>query len=508
MFGMFFAEMLWDVFFLQLEFNQDNCQRKEDMVMKEKILVICLMVILPLGVYSCGASSSSTAASAATSLDDIPSVDSSDYDYSRTGSAVTLARGVEDVMRTASGEFSRAACEANFLNNQIISESRQVEILLCYLRAMTTNVSGFTIPSDEYAYYSLTVPSIESGVADPTSSAFSFLMRVGLWESTSGVSELKFDMCETGALSQEVRIQFSDADDSGVCGLSGSVTQSYNSELMGMTIGNSYAIDEDSSKNACEELKAKSTMDSYLSSVSLQAQMDGDMGTGIMTFGADPSTSTNTISGAMAVTQGGNDFSSAIWAKFDTSKGSAKYSASGTMPAMSCSSFLNWIPEDSQAAFATALGLSSVDECTTTPYLCSLDEDPYYQLASDQDNATCTFTDSGVDSYAIAKVSGEITKDSFTKSSSDNDYTATATAATLPSTTDVSIAFSDNWDCTGSFTDLNIIELFISGILAPTILDSCMSLDEAMQEEVERGNNEGMCEQQKTQDNTSNISLK
>lgn len=139
--------------------------------------------------------------SSLTTLADLPELDISRYDTSSAGYAAPAAWTVKGV--TSTGQFSRVGCDSKYLKNGMIVLGAFAEGFLClYKTAESHYPDDFTIPTDDFNYYTLL-----SG--DDT-----VVGRIGHFPGGFGeVDEevLVLDECESGARTAEMRITASNA---------------------------------------------------------------------------------------------------------------------------------------------------------------------------------------------------------------------------------------------------------------------------------------------------------
>lgn len=477
------------------------------------------------------------------SLASLPTVDLSQYDSSTSASADLAALAQRSLGFSkrlgdnldALGGFSRAGCECDMNKKEVFRQSQMCQLDRCYVEAMET--AGFiTIPiitttppdSSSYAYYSITPPEVsaeervarcagipagrteeraacEAGNEGPGSKGIKLKIgRIG--------NELQIDMCEGDAtlVNNEATYSASGSEYTANVTRIGTFGGKSESSKFGMTV----------------DIGATGTVTNGVvtlgdtGSVSATGQMNGGFGSGAITFERLGSDSSNKIRGAF--TGGFTDpfsntvtsFTSKVYSHFGgaSATGCAKFEFTGSMPAMPCAQMLPMGIQDAAQvnSFLQALGaelgmnLLNSEVCASlffcpNPTFDPANPDPTKKpmIPLPQGGTSCeSVTHTGVECFAITNAT--LTSDTgasevvqtFTiiapTASPFYDEVNAFDVSTLSPSIDT-IAFTRNWDCQGTFTEINFASFTPEQMAAAqTGMQACQILEE-------RGrNNDGM----------------
>ncbi|MBI2339851.1 MAG: hypothetical protein HYU99_05750 [Deltaproteobacteria bacterium] len=442
-----------------------------------------------------------------------------------------VARLGEDMR--GEGKSSRAGCEANAHKDEIFRMSQMAQLDRCYPEAMES--AGLFTIGDGFSYYSLTPPEMgdeekermcddippekvdertacEEGTAGGPKD---LKIRLGLIDGA-----LQIDMCESDALQNEATYT--------ATGSVYTATVTRVGNFLGTTEGSKFAmtVDLGTSGTVTDSLVALGD-----GSASASAQMNSSFGNGLIAF--DASASNNAISGAFngaftdPFTDVDTSFTGKVRAEFGPEDGCAKFSFTGAPPPMRVQDMIPFdISADQLDGFLQVLGLELGIELTADNYetvnLCPNPlfdpENPSTELkpmvAANDDGACPTVTSTGIECFTIAN--GVTTSDfgaeeytqTFTTASNDSvSFYATVNAfdlSALDPTVDT-VAFSRNWDCTGSFTSIDFASLTDTQL---TALQEGIEECNAIQEEA--FNRDGMggynCHQQEEMNGINDLS--
>ncbi len=496
-----------------------------------------------------GTGTSSGEASTA-SLATVPSVDISNLDVSQSSSSsssLTAGLVVNESKETSAddkkkglaqekavGDSSRAGCETNAHKNEMVRNSQQVQLDRCYAEAMET-AGLITIPTGSFALYSITPPSeakdnqgkacdgipadhtdevaaCKSGGEGP--GAEGMLVRIGRFDK-----DLRVDLCQgkegSAALTSE-----------STYGANGSI----------YTIS---AIHKDTWGGHAESNKFDATVDLGTTGkvtdgiVSLgdgtataNASMDGGFGNGTLHFEALGADSSNIVSGVFAASftdpraKVKNTFTGKTYSHFSATSGCSKFSFTGSPPPMPASQMIPFDIPDTQLSsflqsFGQQLGITLTKDNYKTIFFCpNPDFNPDSpsttippMLAATAGQSCPSQTHTGVECYTITNGS---TNGNFGEKKISQSYTILENAkssyftevdkfdlGTLSNTAST-IAFSRNWDCTGTFSPIAFGSLTeAQATKAEAGMKKCFALEEKA-----RGN-EGMgghdCDQKEQQ---------
>ncbi|MDO8644411.1 MAG: hypothetical protein Q7S00_05540, partial [bacterium] len=422
------------------------------------------------------------------------------------------------------GKSSRAGCDGNMHKKEVFRSGKFAALDRCFPEAMESG-GLVTIPTDSYAYYSITPPAesegnrggddggklcdeipdaqadkkadCKSGGSGP--SGGTILLRLGRFSDG-----LRVAMCEGATADAAVLVN------EGLYGASGS---QYTVDVT--RIGNWGGATEEKNFSATIDLGTTgSVTDGVVAlgdgSATVTANMNGGFGNGTMTFTA--TNAVNTVTGGFTggFTDHFNDcaqtFTGKVFSKFDADSGCSKFSFTGS--GMCPQSIANMIPtnlapadlENFLASFGAELGLmvpltvdtyQNIKLCPNPnfdPDIVDGTQKPMTVLAS---GTTCpVFTDAGQEPFAI--VTTEQTTDfgtervqAFTIAAS-SEYDADCTAVDVDSIvpTAGTIAFgAEKWDCQaeGSFTPVATESLTETQIVAlEPAFNKCSLLEEEL----------------------------
>ncbi|MBI2340509.1 MAG: hypothetical protein HYU99_09135 [Deltaproteobacteria bacterium] len=392
------------------------------------------------------------------------SYDISQLDVSaQSGSEGNISALMKRAIGGEVGDDSIAGCQVDQMGGEAVRIAKQVDLINCYVSHML-DAAGEEIPTDEFAYFSVAVPEGFEG------EDFSIKVRVGKFGE-----EFRMDACEGGALSMELRTTLTDTT------LDASVVNHFAQGEFDEKMSVDFNVE-------LEEGATEMTVDT-VSSADITAEFDGNFGLGRMDFTYDGTTATNTVSGVHQGNFGaGDSFTGQIGGEWDATAGAAKYSATGSFPGIPAE-FLP--PEVSGSVGAGQVACPDFEDCDPGE---NFENDPGCQFSPDiscfcfevvAESEGCTFSESGTEAFSIAYDTGTEEK-TFTLVET-NAFVDPVTALTLPGVEDISIAFADNWDCSGTFTPVTFTS-------PPT---TCM----AMEEEVAGGNEDhDSCFQEKGED--------
>lgn len=495
--------------------------------MKIKKLVGMTVAIAMVAFFAgCGGGSSSDSSTADTasvkSLSDTPTLDLSSYDSSDSGNAnlaalpkANIAKSFGEGMRKEGGS-SRAGCETNMHKQEIFRMSQQVQLDRCYPKAM--EAAGFiTIPDGSYAYYQITKPEEEEGdrvkmcdgipeerteerakcLEGEGKGAGGMKMRIGNIDG-----ELRIDMCE-GATGSEALVH------EATYGASGSV------HTAGVVrIGQWGGHEEKGKFDVTLDLGTTGTVVDEVptlgsdSSLVAEGYMSGGNGSGRIRFEYVGTDSSNKIAGAFGgeftdpFSGTSSVFTGKTYARFGGSLGTgcAKFSFTGTMPGMSVGNMIPYdIPVASRGDFLTRLsmelGIDINESNYSTIVLCpNPDFDPESPSTTVKPmimavESNCPeVTHTGVECFSISNVSNETDfgddthSQFFTKiANTSSPYYDEVNAYDIDviSKDTGSIAFARNWDCTGTFSEINFQNMTEAQMAtAEAQMQKCFAMEE------------------------------
>jgi len=505
---------------------------------------------------SSDSSSGGTTTASTATLSSVPSVDISNLDVSQSSSsssklevAALKANGMLELpeadsstdatkglaQNKAAGDSSRAGCEADSQKKEMIRHSQQAQLERCYPEAMES-AGLITIPTGSSAFYSITPPddskeqrkkgcdgipadhkdekaACQNGEGPGTNG---ILLKIG--RSADG-KELDVDMCEGKEGSAKLANE-------GTYSTSGSKYTTIATHC-GSWGGNN----ECGALNMTVDLGTTGKVSDGLVTLgdgtgTADANMSGGFGSGTMHFQALGSDSSNILSGIFKASfidtraNVTNSFTGKTYAHFNANSGCAKFSFTGSPPPMPVKSMVPFDIPDSNLdnflkSFGQQLGIVLTKTNYATVFLCpnSLNDPdnpstsvaPMVQAVAGSPCASQTHT--GVECFSITNGSSDgnfgekkIKQTYLLIDNSKSSYYTEVNAFDLSKLTASSdkIAFTRNWDCTGTFTPVNFTNLtqdqgtkIIAGI------QKCQALEEKARD------NEGMgghnCDQKEQQ---------
>ncbi|MBI2982201.1 MAG: hypothetical protein HYY44_07935 [Deltaproteobacteria bacterium] len=440
------------------------------------------------------------------SLSTIPSVDISNLDFSQASASASLSKLPAVVLKdaavaaeaekkkglaggfTAIGSSSRAGCEANSQKKEIIRHSQQAQLDRCYAEAME-KADFITIGSEAFSYYKIApetgsaaekeercegIPAEETEAiaackkGDEGPANCEMKVRLGRFGT-----DLKIDLCECGSLVSEA--------------IFGAVDSKY--AIDATRIGKHNGKVNKMNFVGTVDLGTTGTVSEGLTTLgdgnaTFTGKMDGPFGNGQIVFVADGPTSTNSITGVFNGSFKDNrtgfstSFTGKTYAKFDKTNGCAKFSFSGPPPPMKCTDMLPFdLAAAQQGDFLNTMGSQlgvtlNKTTCATTNFCPNPDCDPN----SNPDAAACRtpmvvagadgckrIVHEGVECFSTtnARVTTNNVVDlkqsftivdnaSVTYYREVHDFDLTKLASDAPT-----VAFATNWDCSGTFTDID-----------------------------------------------------
>ncbi len=464
------------------------------------------------------------------SLSTVPTLDLSTLDTSASSSSASLSALSARVSKLAivqrdkkfgennrgEGQSARAGCEANAHKDEIFRLGQFAQLDRCYPEAM--EAAGIFAPIGEgFAYYSLTPPEGDAGDAEKmcdnipedrgderarcleesSGGPKAIKIRLGL---IGGV--LQIDMCESDVLQNEANY----AADGSV--YTASVTRI--GTHMGETDGSTFTmrVDLGTTGTVTDSLVSLGDGDA-----SASAQMNSRFGNGLISY--DATAVDNAISGAFAgaftdpFTGVATTFTGKVHSAFGPTDGCAKFSFSGSPPPMRVQDMIPFdISADQLSGFLQTFGLQLGIELTESNYqtvnLCpnplfdpeNFDERIKPMVATNEDGGCPTVTNTGIECFSISNGttttdfgSTEVSQTFTTIANAASSFYATVNAfdlSTLDPTVDT-VAFTRNWDCTGTFTDIDFESLTEAQMV---LLEPEMSKCDAIQEAA--NNRQGM----------------
>lgn len=424
--------------------------------MKQHKIAVSIAAVAMLGLAACGSSgsgtsSSSTTADATSSVDGV-SANISNLDASQSSASANISVGkslasVAKRIGTTVGSASRAGCELNQIKKESKRIGNEIDAILCYIGTTQEQSPSFILDGTT-RYYDLTVPVSDDG---------NFTMTMRVVKDSDG---LRMDMCEGGTLSEEITIDQNGSD----------VTASGYHYFKGESGGPGSGFEDKGGFDLVLALKSSASGEiTYedIDSGSLTATFVGNFGSGRATLSKGSGVDLNDISGAFAATLGSNDaFTAQIIGRTDASDGTAKYSVTGSFPALPSTFF----PPEMRALAPNGFCPMSegFDTCNPsanfqpggncqgkTPTLaCFCMQSPT--------NGLCSFTDSGVESFSITTDASTGNQTFTIVAGSDDNYYSYVNGLSLPSATIATPTPSRNWDC--STTGQTVVALNLTGI--------------------------------------------
>jgi hypothetical protein len=423
--------------------------------MDHQKVVGVIAAVAMLGLAGCGSSgsgtSSSTPADATSSVDSV-SVNLNNLDASQSSASanISASKSLGAKLKgfgSSVGSTSRAGCELNEIKKESRRIGNEIDAILCYLGTTQDSVSSFVVDGTQ-RFYTLTVPVSDDG---------NFTMAMRVIKDSDG---LRMDMCEGGVLSEEITIDQNDL----------AVTASGYHHFVGESGGPGAGFEDKGGFDLTLALKSSAageiTYDD-IDSGTLAATFVGNFGSGRMTFGKTASADLNDISGVFAASLGSNDtFTAQIVGRTDATQGTAKYSVTGTFPALPKA----YLPAAMQSLAPSGFcpmtsGFDSCDPATNfMPGGSCVGQTPTLSCFCMQapTDGKCTFTDSGTESFAITTNSTTGAQTFAIVAGSDANYFSVVDAMSLPLTTIATPTPTRNWDC--STTGQTVVALDLTGV--------------------------------------------
>lgn len=492
------------------------------------------------GTTVAGGADDTSSSSSLKSVDAI-SVDMSMLDLSQSSTQTSLSAGTgknlsKDVsvskgMGSTVGDDSFAGCQLNQMKGEAIRQSKEIKIFQCYLAMMQDNLTDFTVPINNYAaiaagatptyaYYSFTVPAEEGETPGPSGEAMSMKLRVA--KNAHASNSMEVQLCQNGESQSQSLVTTADSAtntfvvdaknhfsftpptvEEGGFDKNGDGEVSDAEKAGAKLIG---VFDEWMSIVGTIIGKASATgsLDdiSKISSASMTASFDGNWGVGNMSLkygetgaalgsllGVDTwsaiATPINAVGGYFKGQNGASTDTNegGMYGEFNTAEGTAKFSASGSMPAIPGSFFsgMSTIVTEGINASASYCPVSGCqyDEKAATDPDCSINPPPmppkwplkcFCLVASA--SGSCTFSDGGTEHFSVSADDSDADSDpeyKIAETSIFADTVADFTLATgLISLAKTSAFWGDYaWDCTApsgsSFVTLDVTSLIAAG---------------------------------------------
>lgn len=421
------------------------------------VAIAALVTCAACGSSGSGTSTSTTSTTAdATQAVDSVSVNVSNLDASQSAASANISatKSFGSVLKgfgTSVGDTSRSGCELNEIKKEAMRVGNETDAILCYLGTTQDLDSHFVVDSTQ-RYYTMTVPAGEG----ESKGNFTFVMRIQ--KDSDG---LKMDMCDNGTLSEEITIS-----QTGLV-----VTATGYHHFKGEAGEDNPGAGFDDKAGFALDLTLKSSASGDIAyadidSGALDATFVGNFGSGHLTFSKTASVDLNDISGVFAASLGSNDdFTAQIIGRTDATQGTAKYSVTGTFPALSKSmlpvSMQSLAPDGfcpMSTGFDTCNPASNFQpggSCQgVTPTLSCF----CMQAPTD---GKCIFTDSGTEAFSITTDATTGTQTFAIVAGSDSNYYSYVNGLTLPSTTITTPTPTRNWDC--STTGKTVVTLDVTG---------------------------------------------
>lgn len=419
-----------------------------------------IAVAAVIACAACGSSGSGTSTSSTTTADvtqavDSVSVDISNLDASQsaTNANISATKSVGSVQKrfgASVGDVSRSGCELNEIKKESRRVGNEIDAILCYLGTTQDQDSHFVVDSTQ-RFYAMTVPAGEG----EDKGNFGFTMRIQ--KDSAG---LRMDMCQGGVLSEEITIAQSGT----------TATASGYHYFKGESGEPGSGFEDKGGFDLTLALKSDASGHityADIDSGTLTATFVGNFGSGRMTFSKSAGLDLNDISGVFAASLGNSDaFTAQIVGRTDATQGTAKYSVTGTFPAMP----KTFLPLSMQGLAPDGFcpltsGFDSCDPVTNfqpggscqgqTPTLsCFCMETPA--------NGNCTFTDSGTEAFSITTDATTGNQSFAIVAASDDNYYSYVNGLTLPDTTITTPTPTRNWDC--DTTGKTVVTLDVTGI--------------------------------------------
>ncbi len=508
---------------------------------------------------ACGSSSDSAVAGGATdstdpvSLNtvDAVSADLSTLDLSQSASAnvavgqamKAISKVVDAKIGSTVGDESMAGCQLASMKDEALRISKQARIFQCYLGKMQENYPAssigvgktpssdpaFVIPDGSYAYYSITMPGMED--AGDTAS-YTQLIRVG--KNVIAANTLSVQMCEgssqiesfimssdaaTRAIRLDMKHHFSFTPEAAM-----NIAKEEGEEGMGVVDDGDGEYSDGERGDARElgivdewgqftgdivaDAAATGRIDTLaeIDSAAIDARFSGMWGDGSMGFNYYESGSPS--DGAYVKIEGhhsgsfgdSNSFAGGHYGMFDTTQGRAKYSFSGTFPAMSGTIFGGWNKVSAGKYYCP------IEECDwearREEAACladwALDCSCMEESATGGTATTCIFTDSGTEHFIVRADDDDTdTKPEFYIAGS-SAYQALVDATLPTELNPLTKEFSGDqlWDCSGT-----AVAIDVSAKAATGAFDECIALED---EAFDRSESKESCMQEKQGDDQEN----
>lgn len=414
-----------------------------------------------LGLVACGGGSSGTSSGTTTTTPDATqavdavSVNVSNLDASQSAASanISVTRSFGSVLKgfgTSVGSTSRSGCELNEIKKEAVRIGNQADAINCYLGTTQDQDSHFVVDETQ-RFYSMTIGAGEG----EHRGSMAMLMRIQ--KDSDG---LKMDMCKRGTLSEEMTIAQSGT----------TVTASGYHHFSGGSGEPGEGFDDTAGFSLNLTLKSTAAGDiTYkdISAGSLEATINGNFGNAHMTFSKTADEDVNDISGVFAASLGSNDvFTAQIIGRTNASEGTAKFSVTGTFPALSkllLPSSMQSLAPDGFCPLTE--GFDSCDPSTNfRPGGSCVSQTPTLSCFCMQTPTAgkCSFTDSGTESFSITTDATTGAQTFTIVAGSDSNYNSFVDALSLPDTTIGTPAPTRNWDC--STTGKTVVALDITGI--------------------------------------------
>ncbi len=500
------------------------------------VIAACVSAGYAMGCGSTAATDSSGTAggsgeASVKSLSTLPTADLQSYDRSASSASTSTSESApEQVVVSkglggsadnfkAVGKTSRAGCEANMHKLEIFRMSQEAQLDRCYAEAMEK--SGFiTIPTGSLALYKVVPPdrsekedkqfcdnipefdterkqACSKGGEGPSHG--NILMRVGVINGA-----LQMDVCEgkTGAekLVNEATYSASGSKYSATVRRIGNWGGNNEKGLFDLTVdlGKSGKV-SDGEVTIGSDGTAAAT-----------AAMSGGFGGGAMTFTSTDSVNelTGAFKGAFKdpMSKAQSSFTGKVYTKFNSEAGCAKFSMTGSQPPMRASDMVPFDVATNQKdgflqSLSTQLGLTLTSSNLATTFLCP---NPAFDpanpsptippmVAAGSDGTCGTVTHTGVECFSITNGTEKGTfanrvSQVFTiiDGGINNVVAAFQTAVkafdvTKLDPTPAAIAFARNWDCTGTFSEINFSKFTAEQMSkAKTAMQKCFAIEEKL----------------------------
>lgn len=432
-----------------------------------------------------------------------------DLSASAASASISKAAGTSEDKKLGSqvGDESMAGCQLNQMKGEAFRIAKEAKIFQCYVGKMQDNFTEFVIPVDSYAIYSIQMPATSD--SGPMSEASSMLVRVG--KNNLADSSLEMAICEGGSQTESFVLSSSGQTVTlamkhhfSASGPGMSVSQSMDSdgdgelsdsELESGRSSGSYDEWGEFSGNVVVDANSTGSVDtiSEVDSASILAKFNGNYGKGQMQIDYDEDGSPaagpfNTVQGYFDATFGtsGGGFNAGMLGMFDAGQGSAKFSATGSYPAMSGQMFAQWgqwAPTGSDVnKFYCGKSDCDFDATQSSEQSCAGDVWPKplacYCMEESPNGGTsqsCTFTESGTEHFTVVADDADTDSEPEFYIAATSIYSALV-EQTLPSEVNpITKSFTTNgWDCSGTATTIDVSSAFTSGAF-----NECIALEEA-----------------------------